>query len=296
MGRTFALAEPDPPNQGVAEPFLCGVAGSPAIDVFRLLTGSVDVVRTSDGRLLRPRQNYLTGRRSSGRTTERKLTKGLFGEDVPVSDARAILKKFRGQNVGFFQKLENELVHCIFHLRCKNNVESFLHFYRALEKLAVAFPLMYVTGQPDFERFHTMLKPLFMKEAGGELAFISRFCDYIASESDVLAEYSLRFEFPIKTLEQYEALLSEIKRVVSQNTRDFIVEDDGYFEIPYKNAAVFLIECRNRLFHNSNDGQPNFDVDRIGGASVLCRALVIAGLHWLSLTYVEVVRNRAGFM
>jgi hypothetical protein len=294
MGRTFKLQEPGNTNPGLTAPFKCGEAGSSPVGIFRLLTGSVDVVRLSDDSVVKCRFNYLTRFPSRVRTTDKKLAHALFGEDVNVDDARAIMESFRRLYTNFFSKLSSEIEHCIYSYQKGQYVESFLYFYRALEKLAVAFPVMYVTAQADFERVHSMLKPLFSNEGDGELAFVNKFCGKLAQESDVLSEYNLEFAFDKTNAELHQVYFSEIKRVCSQKTVDKIESNDTYFTIPYKYSADLIIECRNRLFHNSNSGQKNFDIDRIGGAACLCRGLVDAGLHWLTLTYVEVVRSRAG--
>lgn len=222
-----------------------------------------------------------------------KISKGLLGEDVSVEDAKRILQHLRISNSKFFSKLSTEITHCIFNLKLKRHVEAFLYFYRAVEKLAVAFPILYVSGQQDFYKSHHLLKSLVQKQGDGELAFLNRFCAMIAESSGYLKEYKVRFTFPTKDLGEYSAILNEIKAVVSEEISAEMTEEEGYFEIPYRLSSSLIIDCRNRLFHNSNSGQRNFDISRIGGASDLCEGLVIAGLQWLSLTYLEIVQDRA---
>jgi hypothetical protein len=152
---------------------------------------------------------------------------------------------------------------------------------------------MYAAAQPDFDKVHAVLKPFFLSDKDGELSFVSRFCEFIAVQSDVLAEYSITFERGSIPSDRFDVIVSEIGRVISKNVKDSVIFEEGHLEIPFSCVAPFLIECRNKLFHNSNSGQKNFDIDRLHGATDLCRLLVSGGLHWLSLTYVEVIRNRA---
>lgn len=293
MGRTFNLFEPVDAQQGLGAPFLCAQPGSTPIDVFRMLNGTVDLVRKSDDRRVKCRYNYLTLRPSSAKTNDKKLSKTLFGEDVTVTEAKSILKKLGALYTGFFIQLSAEVQHCIFLYRTRHYVEAFLHFYRALEKLAVAFPVMYITAQSDFNKIHAMLKPLFTKEGGGELSFVDKFCKKLADDSDVLGEYKLTFNFDMPN-DRYQILVQEVDAVLAGGKLAEVIErEEGAFQLPYRHVAPFVIECRNRLFHNNNTGFRNFDVDRLGGASELCRGLVETGLHWLALTYVEVIRNRA---
>lgn len=71
-------------------------------------------------------------------------------------------------------------------------------------------------------------------------------------------------------------------------------ETGEYFvKMRYADVGPFIIASRNLLFHNSNSGQKNFRLDRMGGAEALCDALFPAGLIWLTQTYLEIIRDRA---
>lgn len=296
MARSYRICEPLYKSSKIEEPFVCGVPGGTSIDIFRLLTGSCNLVRLADDKIVKLRFDYLVPCQRSRPISERSIVESIFGHGVSIADASNILSRFRGQNIGFFAKLEVELAHCMFALSEKSCVEAFLYFYRALEKLAVAFPLMYVIGQPDFEKLHSMLKPLFEGEKNGELAFVTKFSKFVSKKSDFLNDYNITFSFRTRSLDEFDAIKREIERIISDSITKNIKFDEGSFDIPYSETAPFLIECRNKLFHNSNSGQKNFDIDRIGGSLILCESLVDGGLHWLTRTYVEVLRNRLSLL
>jgi hypothetical protein len=290
MGRTFQLVEPFEHQQGLSAPFLCGQPVSAPVEIFRMLNGTLDIVRKDDGSRVKCRQNHISLKPSSGRTSDRKISHSLFGEDVTVSDARKIISALSQSYRKFFSELSCEIEHCIFLQRRNHHVESFLHFYRSLEKLAVAFPVMYITAKGDFHQIHSLLKPLFTKD-GGELSFVSKFSDYLSDKSDVLGEYKLTFEFQ---KDSQPIICDELDQILrGGKIIDAIEREDSKFYLPYRYVGPLLIECRNRLFHNSNSGQRNIDIDRLGGAATVCGGLVKTGLHWLALTYLEVLRNRA---
>jgi hypothetical protein len=294
MSDTLKVVEPLMPHPHLSDQFACGGAVCAPVVIYRLLTGTVNINRAYDGREIRCRHDFVRQRTSLGRATDRNISTGLFGEDVSIDDAKSFLMKFRSQNVGFFKQLQVEICHCILHLKLNNDVESFLHFYRALERLSVAFPAIYISGQTEFVRVHSFLKDVVSSKDDGELSLISNFCNFIAINSDVLSEYILDFDFDAYDLDQKSRILSEIRAILPTKMAEKMTEENGKISFPYKMVPSFLITCRNRLFHNSNTGQRNFDVDRMGGAAVMCHGLVNAGLHWLALTYIEVVRNRAG--
>jgi hypothetical protein len=290
-GSTFEVREPTVPP-AISEEFRCGQPGSQSIEIFRLLTGTANIALRADASVVKCRYDYIRLLPSRATTTDRKIARGLFGEDVSVDDAKRYVSQLSQLYRAFFQKLSIEIEHCIYRKSRGNPVEAFLHFYRALEKLAVAFPVLFITAQSDFERVHSMLKPLFSKDgSGGELAFVSNFCKHLAKKSDVLGEYQVSFTFDRTVPANHARVVSEIERVCPV-FKDKITKEDTRFDLPYEHTANLLIDCRNKLFHNTNSGQKNFDIDRLGGAAVLCTGLVEAGLHWLALTYVEVIRNR----
>jgi hypothetical protein len=293
MGRTFSVVEPAGQNVGLLGPFRCGEGGSDPIEIFRLLTGSVDVTSAFDDRSEKLRINHLSGRLARASTSNEKLTKSLFGEDVSIHEAQIILEKLKTIYPVFFGKLKVELVHCLVNYARKNYIESFVHFFRSLEKMAVAFPIMYITSRGDFEEIHKQLKPLFINNNDGELIFVNRFCKKLAESSDYLEDYKIEFSFDKSDPEIQDVHVREIKRVCSEKIGDGLEEEATHVRLKYEMAADLIIECRNKLFHNGNSGQRNLDVDRIGGASKLCKGLLDGGLHWLAITYVEVVRNRS---
>lgn len=66
-----------------------------------------------------------------------------------------------------------------------------------------------------------------------------------------------------------------------------------YVKLSYADVGPFIVASRNLLFHNSNSGQKNFRLEKMGGAEALCDALFPAGMVWLTQTYLEIVRDRA---
>jgi hypothetical protein len=216
----------------------------------------------------------------------------VFGGEIDLTDGLQIFRAMRRFNVAFFKKLEVELTHCIFNHLHGNPLTSFLHLYRSLEKLAVAFPLTYIAGQSDFERSVESLRTYF-EGSGGELSFARKFAEDIANKSATLAEYMVDFETKITEVDKFRILVSEIKKCCPDYINEDFDPSSGKFSLDFKKVPSFLIDCRNRMFHFSNSGQKNFDIDQIGGVGELCRILVESGLHWLALTYDEVLRRQS---
>lgn len=265
---------------------------SHALNCTKLLHGRCEIhhlARRSSTRCVR---NYASLRKTRDGILPSTFITEVFGNDVELIIGLQLFKAMRSINVAFFKKLEIELTHCIFNHLQENPLIAFLHLYRSLEKLAVAFPLIYISAKTDFENSVESLR-VYFEESGGELSFARKFAKDIATQSSVLTEYSIDFQTKIQEIDKYTVLLNEINRCCPNHISGDIDPSSGKFSIEFEKVPSFLVNCRNRMFHFSNSGQKNFNIDNIEGVDELCRILVKSGLHWLALTYDEVLRRQS---
>lgn len=259
----------------------------------KLLHGRARIVKISTNIILTCRYNYSTLKTSRDNLNPRTFVREFLGNDIDYEEGIKIISALRNTNTAFFKKLEAELSHCLFAKLNGEHLLSFLHMYRSIEKLSAAFPLIYISSQQDFGQSINNLREYF-GEKGGELSFASKFSKQIAENNWGLGEYNIDFKTKISNLENFQTLLAEIKICCPKFIEeDHNGNDNGVFSVPFEKVPSFIIYCRNRMFHFTNDGQRNFDLDRIEGPSELCRMLVEAGLHWITLCYDEVFRRQA---
>jgi hypothetical protein len=288
--KSFRIADV-PHNRELPEFLRCASDFAYPIDCLKLLVGTSDVVCTSPNRTVKNRKNFLTLAPTNGRVSTKTLLELIFGENVNLADAEKIYDVIKTKNVKFFKTLLTELTHCVVHLNEKRYLESFLHFYRTLEKISIAFPLIYISSESDFIRANARLATFFEIEAG-ELKFLSKVAEVMANKSEILSDYQVTFSTKFSEIEKFRLLISEINRCCPNFIDPGIEIERGKFDIPFAKVPSFLISCRNRMFHFGNSGQQNIDIDRINGVSELCRMLTHGGLHWLALAYVDLWRDR----
>lgn len=263
------------------------------LDCYKLLMGAANLTQLADDRLVKCRLDYASFGRRKGQQSSHSLVKNLFGDGVSVEDGAALVEALKLQNVAFFRDLSVELSHCLFRNALGSYVEAYLHMYRVIEKLAISFPLIYISSLSEFRQAKQELSDLF-REAGGELVFAGRFARMLADRSEYLQEYSITFRTKLGDVEDFRLLISELNAACPGFVPEDLDLDIGRFDVPFQKVPEFLISSRNRLFHYDNSGQRNIDIDKIHGAAELCRMMLAGGLQWIALAFLEIMRERAG--
>ncbi|MEN8860821.1 hypothetical protein [Qipengyuania flava] len=282
-----------------ATPRLTGVFSSDEnvdfVSSFKLLAGMADIEDTLYGRVHKCRKDYRTlSVTHVSAISEEAIAKGLFGDEISAGDAREIISKLRYKNVGFFKNFLQDLTLCFaFHSK-NHSVDRFLYFYRVVEYVAIAFPIYYFSKRSDFVRSHGLLKDFFSGKDDGELRAIKKLSSFFAEQSADLSALTIDLRVsgdyhPDHANEVVEQIFNRLDAEAKENAET----GEYYVKMRYSDVGPFIIASRNLLFHNSNSGQKNFRLDRMGGAEALCDALFPAGLIWLTQTYLEIIRDRA---
>ena len=282
--RSYEVRDSSLNSTRLSEEFRSSKPLSHMLNCAKLLHGRADIKDHSSNKLVRCRRNYSTLGTTRDGIRSTTFVRDIFGSEITEQEAINLVRALRRTNVGFYRKLETELTYCCVNHIAENPLTAFLHLYRAIEKIAIAFPLTYISSQGDFERSLDALRSYFADDKG-ELAFAKKFSQKFAEDSDTLREYDVEFRTKHADVAQFEILTSEISRCCPGFIEGDLDVARGHFSVNFVEVSSFIITARNRLFHFSNSGQPNFDIDRIGGVSELCRMLVEGGLHWLTLSF-----------
>ena len=289
VSRTYILQEPGWRANDLPNAFRLDVGqGEPSalVVAYRCLTGSVDLQRIENEAVTRLRYDHLRRKRSVPSLRALKMAEDLFGEGVPLDKALENLDWIRSSNSSFFKKFCVEIIHACSNYSCGNYLESFLFLYRSVEKIAISFPLIYASRRADFEKVHSIFSKYYNKEKSGELSILKKFLAEISSISGDLSELTIDLKFDSVTEQRAEEIINTVKFIYGDHFPGVV---DGLdVSIPYKDAADLVINIRNRMFHYTNSGQNNINIDNIGGASDICKIVVEVGLHWMSITMLEI--------
>lgn len=262
------------------------------INIYKILIGRANIVHISSGEEYKCRFDFAKECTTNGIIGSKSLGSRVFGENTKTKDFVDAYKKLQKLNIEFYRSLCAELCHCIVSLEEDLFVDAYLHLYRSIEKIAVAFPLIYVSSIQDFKQSHKAMKEMFSGDKG-ELKFIEIFTKILSNRNPDLLDYDINFYTNYEEVIEFEKLVVQLRRagIVTDDTE--LDADEGYFALNFVHVPTSIITVRNRLFHNDNSGIKNIDIDSIGGASELCRMMVCAGLHWLTIVFGEVIKERS---
>lgn len=263
---------------------------SHSLNCVKLLRGRADIYQ--ENRIVHKcRFDYLTNKRTKTNLNTQSFVRSVLGTDVTYESGLRVISASRKVNVSYYRKLETELCHCIVNYSRGDYLKSFLHLYRAIEKVSASFPLTYIAGQSDFEGSIENLRKYF-KDDKGELSFSQKFSEFLASENSILSELDIDFITRYEEMDDFRILTNQLKSSCPGYIEDTLDLDMGTFSIKFTSIVPFFIECRNRLFHFSNSGQKNIDIDAIGDLDELCRLLVSGAMNWVSIAFDEVWRRQ----
>ncbi|WP_299372821.1 hypothetical protein [uncultured Tateyamaria sp.] len=295
MPSTFKLLEPLKPTV-VDRPFSVRSKGNPAFECVRLLAGSMDIEEKASGKTIKFRHcNLSVSPRRLGSNTIDKLVDLLFDGDLSKSDAATYLTKSNTQNREFWEELRAEICFCLVAQKRGDHVEAFLHFYRILELVSVALPLIYATKFSDFRKSVQFIKSLSKNDRDQDLSILKYFAEEVSNGGSVFSSLEIDFTF--------DGLDSSVRDHMKTQLDSFVLSDakilhtwfptptDGV-SIKFKSIPSFIVSCRNRLFHNALSNE-NFKLDKMQGAKALCSVLVGPGLHWFALMVSEILKAEA---
>lgn len=259
--------------------------------ILRLFNGSLNVFDKTSQKMVILNWDETKQIKSNRSAKPHKIVATLFDETdgISVDDYKAFLVKHSNLNVKFFETFLLELTHCIVAKKNKNYLESFLHLYRILEYISLAFPTIYSRSQRDFEKAHAFHKSLFKGDRDADLIALKSFVEVIA-DSGGLTELDYVLNYGNLGATEGKAAVRELKATLKKSiSQDCFDEDNIQITVKFCQFSPLIVDIRNRLFHFSH-GERNINVCKIGGTDSLLAPLMDLSLNWLFQVYAEIIR------
>ncbi len=221
----------------------------------------------------------------------RTVVRFLFNGDVSLPAYSQFLTAGLVRNDQFFQSIFEEMMFSVFYRARNEFLPSFLHLYRTLELISIAFPMLYTSLEKDFKRSHDFLKTLVASDRDGDLKIFERSITFIANDQNYRR---MQFLFDVRTVGAPAdgALYSEIKRVIGSETIGTKIDWDDInleFKVNFDNMSSFIAALRNRMFHY-RVSEINIGVAASHGSDTVCRLVIDEMINWFGLLYVEMIR------
>lgn len=256
--------------------------------IIRLLSGNVELTHNYTNKTIKSRVNYFTSDLSTFRNWKTDFP-AYFSEDTDANDLALFIDKNKRINIKFYAVILAEVSQFILHTRRKSHTSAFIFIYRILEKISFAFPLIYTSKTEDFIQSFTKLKKLMGNGDKKELAFFKSFIDMIY-KGDSISETSVDFHFKISDIDIRNQMFKEIKKITDDKAIHGDTDEPEKLSIKFCEMSSFIVNVRNRFFHNLNDGFSNFESNKIVDSDELFSFINPMAIHWISMVLLEVVK------
>jgi hypothetical protein len=247
----------------------------------RLLCGTCEVfnVETDDNTTVST--NFLESSSSENTSIDLSFL-NTYQEGITAQDYNAHLKSASDNNRGFYKDFLSEItVAACAAERCQG-ISSFLHIYRAYERISYAFPLIYASKSRDyigsFNNLKSWLADTKNDGSAGELAFFKKFIDatYDDNEKSATTDFYFTGSDAVK-ISQFRLMKNNILNWKIEQITPSTIENE-IISIRFDQLHTVLLNVRNRYFHQMSGRGDNIKqaavIDPDAFFLVLCRPLL----------------------
>jgi hypothetical protein len=264
--------------------------GNSILRIFRLISGTINCEDEYKNTIYKFRNNFTTFPFVENSKLSGSTVLDNFPPELKIKDLDEYFKKAR-DNKKFYDSIEIELLKCLIADYDKRYLESFFYLYRVIEGICYSIPLMYVSKNKDYNKTYTELQGFFGKDKDGELAFFKRFVSETFNKEDFYKSNMLINLHQIEIEEirpvYYQIYLEKLKnKTVGQP-----VENES-IEVKFIVFYDFMIELRNRFFHNAKGSwQENLESTNLLFPDLFFKPLISHGINWISIILFEIIKN-----
>jgi len=258
--------------------------------IFRLISGTINCEDEYKNVLYKFRNNFTTFPFQQNTNLNKKVILNNFPEELKIKDLGEYFRKAR-DNKKFYDSIEIELLKCLIANHDHRYLEAFFYLYRIIEGISYSIPLMYVSKNKDYNKTYSELQSFFGKDKDGELAFFKRFISETFSREDFYKSNILINLHHIEIEEirpiYYKIYLEKLKnKVVGEPT------ENESMEVKFIVFYDFIIEIRNRFFHNAKGAwQSNLESTNLLFPDLFFKPLIDHGINWVSIILFEIIKN-----
>lgn len=287
----ITIKEPNKNGYKPQPPFGLYDEGHPVHEILRILGSSVHFYDKFEDDHVIPTIDF-SKRATPGRSCKPKhVVAYLFDQDegIKKQDYKKFLQAY-SENRTFFEGLRDELACVSFALHRGMFGESFIHFYRTIERVSLALPLLYSKFQNNFEEAHRFHKSLFQAERDSDLQALYIFNKTLGQRAGVNAvKYTLNLGYPNassrgRCVDEFEM------RLQGGYTKNLVFDkEQGEIIVDFDSMPRIIVETRNRTFHAMYEGG-NIDLVKVGGVQVTYNSIVREGMNWYFTLFSEMIR------
>ena len=255
--------------------------------IIRILSGNLELTHNYSNKSVKHRKNYFYSDLTSFQNWKIDFPK-LFSEETNSDDLAEFIFNTKFTNRSFYKIILAEISHFILHERKSAHTSAFIFIYRILEKISYAFPMIYASKSSDFLKSFNELKELMTgSDEKKELGFFKKFVETI-HQGDPIADTSIDISIEAENSNVQKQMFKAMKDVTNVSAIHEDTTEHGLLCIKYCEMGSFIINIRNRFFHNLNGGSKNIESNRIVDSDEFFRFINPMAMHWLSMILFKV--------
>tara|TARA_R110002051_G_scaffold68231_2_gene122934 strand:- start:5382 stop:6311 length:930 start_codon:yes stop_codon:yes gene_type:complete len=287
---TFSYSENLPQRILVQLPDKLKISGERDSDILlilRLLSGNIELTHAYSDKKIKSRVNYFSSNLTAFSNWNREFP-NLLSEDVTAQDFSIFIDENKYINKAFYSKILSELSQFILHDKNGSHTSAFIYIYRVLEKISYAFPLIYASKSQDFMSSFNQLKELMVGDREKkELGFFKIFIKMLY-EDDSISSTSIDININANDIDVQRQMYKVLKEVSGNEiTHDDSIEFNK-FSIKFCEMGSFIINVRNRFFHNLNSSANNIESNRIVDSDEFFSFINPMAMHWVAMVFLEI--------
>lgn len=264
------------------------------LNIFRLISGTINCTDTYDNRVYKFRINYSNFPFTSNDTINQSVVLNNFPDEVKLKDLNEYFKRSRF-NSKFYGSIEPELIKCLIAVEKNNHLEAFFYLYRVIEGISYSIPLIYVSKHKNYDKTYKQLQSFFNNEQDGELAFFKRFLSETFKDEDFFKS-TIDIDFnSIDLVELREAYFKiYLEKIISKPMSGKGLKGQTLnqeIKLSFIGFYDFMILIRNRFFHlTKGTWQENLSSTEILYPDYFFKPIINHGLNWIALVIFEIIK------
>lgn len=233
----------------------------PEAKCLRLLCGTCEVTNTQTGVTVEVATNFLEAHSIVNHGCDLSFL-DRYQEGICAADYNSYFSTAQSRNRGFYGDFLDEMTVACCAAESRLGVISFLHLYRAYERISYAFPMIYAAKTKDYLGSFGKLKEWLADKksdgsSAGELAFFGNFMNSFYGDDERNATTDFNF---IGSDDVRGRQFSLIKNnILKWNPGDVTAGtiDGEKISVKFSDLHALLLGARNRYFHQMSGRSEN---------------------------------------
>lgn len=269
---------------------IVGTSDPEILLIMRLLSGNVELTHNYSNNRVKSRTNYFSSDLIAFTNWNREFP-SLISEDVTSADISTFIDENKYVNRSFYSKVLSEVSQFLLHKKKGSHTSAFIYIYRILEKISYAFPLIYASKSQDFLSSFNQLKNMMVGDKEKkELGFFKIFIEMLY-ENDSISSTSIDININANDIDVQRQMYKVLKEVSGNEITHEDSVEFHKFSVKFCEMGSFIINVRNRFFHNLNSSANNIESNRIVDSDEFFSFINPMAMHWVSMVFLEITTH-----